>query len=493
MTIPTFSWPGANEFHNRVEDISTMETWWAAPTRDALCLLGRRRVGKSWLFRRFAHGKPAVILVADRLLLSTQMARFAGELEPLFDIPPALADLAALIRALYRLGKTEKVLVVIDEFPYLLPDGPEREQVLTQLQAVMETERDQSQTKLMLCGSIISQMETLLAQSTPISGRLRKFDVWPMTLSEARDLMPGAKTADQRITRYALAGGMARHLAELGGDTDLQRTVCERVLDRRGPLFDDPRSVLMQELRNPAIYFSILQLLALHSAAMDHLTSTLQLTATQLTPYLETLREMRLVSALQPVGAPAKGRSRKYQVDDGFIRFWFRFVFPHQDNLSSGLRPRDLWSSDVQPHLADHTSPTFEDLCQRWTRLEYGDRFSSVGAWWGPALHSERRAKRRLSEEVDVVAAQRGRLGVVGECKWTTGVMGKKVLDDLKDFKLPAIDQEGRISQQRDPVQILLFARSGFARELTTTAAENPNVRLITADEVVAGLDDAVV
>jgi predicted GTPase len=33
-------------------------------------MYGRRRVGKSWLLRRFAHGKPAVILSSERLALT---------------------------------------------------------------------------------------------------------------------------------------------------------------------------------------------------------------------------------------------------------------------------------------------------------------------------------------------------------------------------------------------------------------------------------------
>ena len=43
-----------------------MEEWWEGDDPNALALFGRRRVGKSWLFRRFAHDKPALVLVAER-------------------------------------------------------------------------------------------------------------------------------------------------------------------------------------------------------------------------------------------------------------------------------------------------------------------------------------------------------------------------------------------------------------------------------------------
>jgi hypothetical protein len=61
---------------------------------------------------------------------------------------------------LYQLGRDQKILAVIDEFPFLLPEKREdRNGVLSQIQAVMEERRDPSQTKVMLCGSLIGQME----------------------------------------------------------------------------------------------------------------------------------------------------------------------------------------------------------------------------------------------------------------------------------------------------------------------------------------------
>ncbi|HWD85720.1 MAG TPA: hypothetical protein VG321_08205, partial [Solirubrobacteraceae bacterium] len=106
--MDSYDWAPRDEFVNRVDDLAQMESWWERRTRDALALVGRRRVGKSWLFRRFAHGKPAVILVADRRLLTTQMARFAQALEPVFGVRPDIPSLAELIRLLYELGRTEK-------------------------------------------------------------------------------------------------------------------------------------------------------------------------------------------------------------------------------------------------------------------------------------------------------------------------------------------------------------------------------------------------
>src|ERR1700733_9291365 len=227
-----YDWPPRGQFVNRVRDLAQLESWWEHSTRDAMALVGRRRVGKSWLLRRFADGKPAVVLVADRRLLTTQMARFAGALEAELGVRPDIRSVGELVRLLYELGREHKVLAVIDELPFLLPDGRAREEVLTEMQAVMEEHRDSSMTKLLLCGSLIGQMESLLHATSPLHGRLRPLDVWPLTFAESKGLASASDSSEERIVRFAVAGGMARYLGELGHGP-LSELVCRNVLDPR--------------------------------------------------------------------------------------------------------------------------------------------------------------------------------------------------------------------------------------------------------------------
>jgi uncharacterized protein len=195
-------------------DLARLENWWAGVERNALALYGRRRVGKSWLFREFAHSKPALLLIANRRAETPQLERFADRLTDLLGLRPALADLPALFEALYTLAADQKVLVVIDEFPYLLPSREkERDEVLTAVQAVME-ERDASQLKLVLCGSYIAQMERLL--KGPLRGRVTPLLVEPLGFAEAQSFIGASTAAVERIERYAVSGGMSLYLDELG-------------------------------------------------------------------------------------------------------------------------------------------------------------------------------------------------------------------------------------------------------------------------------------
>lgn len=476
-----FFFPAHDAFRNRVDDLAAMEAWWQGRARNALALFGRRRVGKSWLLREFAHGKPAIVLVSDRRATGPQLARFADKLAPhLNGVRPDIADVPELFAVLYALAQNAKTLVVIDEFPYLLPTRTrDRDAVLAGIQAVME-ERDSSQLKLILCGSHIGQMATLLGESSPIRGRLTSLPVEPLRFGDAQAFIE-ASSAEERVERFAVAGGMSLYLDELGGGGSLRERVCSRVLNSRGPLFDDPREVLEEELRSPGIYFSVLEELAARERSSAELARAIRVKATDLSTYLKTLQEMHLVERVAPVAGTADLR---FRVADPFLRFWFRFVFPFQDDLKSGVAPESHYEHEIEPALATHVAPIFEALCREWSRQELGT--SRVGSWWGKALNELRVTGDRHSEEIDVVGLRRSAVAVVGECKWTRSRVPATVLHDVERYKIPALRQAGLKVAARPT--IVLFGRSGFARNLVAEAAGRDDVRLMGVDEVVDDL-----
>jgi AAA+ ATPase superfamily predicted ATPase len=482
MSAARYTWPVRDEFLNREEDLRRLESWWSGQDRNALALYGRRRVGKSWLLRAFAHGKPALILVADQGSPAKQMSRFADALEPHLGIRPELADLGSLFRTLFRLAADRRLLVVIDEFPYLLP-GPSRaiREALSGVQAAIEEERDASKLKLILCGSHIGQMQTLLSEESPLRGRLTPLPILPLSFPESRPFMAGGVA--ERIERFAVTGGMAMCLGELGRG-GLRERICEAVLDPRGPLFNDPREVLEEELRRPGVYFSLLEELSPGSRAMDDLTTALRVSHSTLGPYLNELGRMQLVEKLTPAGTR---RDLRYRPADNFLRFWFRFVFPFQESLRVGLRPEDHFDAEVAPVLPEHVSPVFESVCRRWVRGNLGTRATQVSSWWGRALDRLRREGTRTSEEIDVVGTARGRVTLIGECKWTGGPMTANVLGDLETYKLPALRQDGLRVAAAGPA-ILLFSKGGFKPNLVALADERDDIRLIGLDELDRGL-----
>jgi AAA+ ATPase superfamily predicted ATPase len=479
--MDVYQWPLVKEFLNREDELARLEEWWASPERMPVNLYGRRRVGKSWLFRRFADGKPAIILVSERLATGTQLSRFTAMFEPWLGVRPEIPDIATLFRVAFRLASESKVLVVIDEFPWLLPGTEaETEQVLSSIQAVMEEERDSSRLKLVICGSSISQMQALMSERSPLHGRLTTLEVRPLRYPEARVFLDTLEPV-RRVERFAITGGMPRYLSELGRG-DLESVICSRVLDRNGPLWNEARAVLEQELKQPGVYFSILEQLATGEKAVDQIASGARIENTAVNRYLSTLADLRIVRRKLPVGSEVSSRRGHWELSDPFFRFWFRFVFPFQAELEAGLRPKDLWESNVKPSLSEHVAPVFEDLCRDWARAAYGLTAQRFGGWWGNARNDLRRVGERTSEEIDIVGTSGGRVTVIGECRWRNKAMAGDVLREIEVYKIPALRQAGY--EIEEDLQVLLFSRGGYNSTIERAASENDHLRLVSIAEM---------
>ena len=218
-------------------------------------------------------------------------------------------------------------------------------------------ERDASGLKLVLCGSYIGQMERLL--TGPLRGRLTGLLVEPLGFAQSAVYMEPEASALEMVERYAVAGGMSLYLDELGRGGTLRQRVCARVLDPRGPLFNDPREVLEEELRSPGVYYSLLQELSSGRKSLADLAAALG-------------RRTRISRAICERCAACSGRQARAghrpggraQPPLGAQRRLHALLVPFcvsiQEDLKTGLAPGVLYRKEIEPQLADHVSPTLK-------------------------------------------------------------------------------------------------------------------------------------
>jgi AAA+ ATPase superfamily predicted ATPase len=113
-----YSFAAHGDFLNRETEVAALQQWYETDSEPAVLILyGRRRTGKSWLFREFANGREADIFVCDRRVALQQLDRFAGQLEAALGARPQLRSATDLFELLANLAERGKRLSVIDEFP----------------------------------------------------------------------------------------------------------------------------------------------------------------------------------------------------------------------------------------------------------------------------------------------------------------------------------------------------------------------------------------
>ena len=468
-------------FVDRAAELAWLHEGWDKGHCQFRILYGRRRVGKSRLLDEFKSGKRHITYqavegtVADHLRDLT-VSILACEDDPVLRAAP-LGSWDAALAYVSRLARSGPLVFIFDEYQYAAQADST---LASRLQRWISREVADLPLCLILCGSYIRFfIENVL--TGPLYGRNN--GVWqlaPLGYPEVGEFFPNWSPED-RIRAYAVTGGVPHYLVQFDPARGLAWNIAHNVLRRGAALYEDAELVMREELRDPRVYFSILR------AIDDGCTTNYEIeqrvhgpnSRTHLTAYLETLTGLGFVERRRPVVGGV--RRSLWTITDPYLRFWFKFVLPHRAILDRSPHPKHVYDTIVAPYFDEFVSkPCFEDVCREWVRrqIESGNLplANAVGAWWGPVVTPRPENPRyREEREVDFVAAQRDRIVLVGEAKWTSSAVGFATLNHLRSVlhHVPGSDAA---------TQTILFGRR-FDERLSI-AAQTEGVRLVEPAEL---------
>lgn len=125
------------------------------------------------------------------------------------------------------------------------------------LQKVIDTKYLGSRIFLILSGSSMSFMENqVLGYKSPLYGRrTAQLKIQPFDYLDSSNFFVDY-TLEEKLLAFAIVGGIPQYLKNLAREGDLFNAIYHNFLRKDGHLFEEPTSILKQELREPAMYNS---------------------------------------------------------------------------------------------------------------------------------------------------------------------------------------------------------------------------------------------
>lgn len=462
-------------FINRQAELANLEQLYNSSSAQLYVLYGRRRVGKTELLHTFCENKPHIFFVATLSSDADQLATFSQEVwRFLYDDVPENFTFPSWEAALQMLATLPgRPVVILDEVTYLMEGNKAFSSVL---QKVWDSQLRQSNIFLALCGSYVGMMEReIMGYQAPLYGRRTGGEhLQPLSLPASAQFFPNYSPIEQ-IEAWAVLGGMPYYLQTFSDSHSIFQNIQQHILNPRGVLYHEPQLLLMEELREPRNYFSILRAIAEGRRRLNEIVQGAGVGDSRSTSrFLDILRQLHVVTRETPITErqPTKSRKGLYHLSDAFLRFWFRFVHPNQGMLAVGLT-ESILEQRVRPYFDQFVSVAFEEAALNYVarqaisgQLQFLPE--RIGRWWTD------------DDEIDVVALnETDKVLFVGECKWTQRPIGTNILLDLQR-------KADRLLKQDDGWQIYygLFAKSGFTPNLLAVA-KNDGVLLVTPNEMI--------
>ena len=237
-------------FINREAEIQFLLDRAESNQAELIVVYGRRRIGKTELLKEAFKKRKAIYFVADLGADQDQRRRFSEVIQALYPSPLLQTDPPSewdpLFRYLIDLGKKNRIVLVIDEFPYLCSSQPALPSIL---QRIWDEAGKQSKVCLILCGSFVSFMEReILGHKSPLYGRRTgQLLLQPLPLNTLKGFFPGY-SAEERISAYAILGGVPAYLIQFSDKLSLAQNIEKQILNPTAFLYDEVRFILMEEL-----------------------------------------------------------------------------------------------------------------------------------------------------------------------------------------------------------------------------------------------------
>ena len=355
---------------------------------------GRRRVGKTSLVVKSLEGEEYVYLFVERKSEKDLCETFVREIneklgEVVFGTPERIED---VFLALMKIASTRHLNVVIDEFQEFRRVNPS---IFSSIQKTWDMHKDSARINLIVTGSVNTLMVRLFRNKrAALYGRETAFMVVePFATSVLKEILsayhPRYK-AEDLLALWTFTGGVAKYVELLVDSRCWTRDAMIKEMIRANSLFlDEGRAMLVEEFdREYGVYFSVLCAIARGRTTRNEIEQTV---GRQVGGYLARLEEdYALIRKRHPIFAKVAAKTARYELNDNFLVFWFRFMYRYSYilELKGYEQLREIVRRDY-PVLSGHALELYfkHQLAEsgQWTR---------IGGWWD----------RKGENELDILA-----------------------------------------------------------------------------------------
>ncbi len=467
------------KFIGRERELHDLNEMYAQDKFDLFVLYGRRRVGKTTLLNEFCKDKDAIFYSAEQSNNKLNLEKFSAQVFAFYG-ETTLEPFTSWTNALTYIDERQKgkrVVLVIDEFPYLVRKN---KALLSELQHLIDHRLQNSRMFLVLCGSYMGFMEKeVLGSKSPLFGRRTgQLHMKPFDYKTSLEFLSGFSCEDQ-LKLYGAFGGTPLYLEQIQRGKSFEENIKSSYLRTTAYLYEEPLLLLRQEVQEPGIYSAIIEAIAGGSTKANEISTKIGEETAKCLKYMKTLCELGILYKETPFGEKESSRKTIYGISDFMFRFWYRYVFTSRTLVETGAAAA-VWKKRIEPGYNAYMGLAFEKICYDWMMLRNSKGqlpilFTAIGRWWGqnpyPPEHGQ--------VEIDMIATD-GRDYLFGECKWRNEKTDLSVLEEL-------CRKADIFSKKRKNSWYLLFSKSGFTDRVKAAARADSSIILVDLDAIING------
>jgi uncharacterized protein len=391
------------EFIGRERELARLNRELNAGEQRNVLVYGRRRVGKSELIKHALRSCSGTVIYYECRQTSEadNLETLSALVSEALGFPPlAFQGIRELVEFLFQQAESRPITLVLDEYPYLRGVVSGLDSVL---QTSIDAHREASRLSIVLCGSFVDVMRSLVAHENPLFGRIDlTIELKPMDYLDAAKFYPGFSPED-KVRLYSVFGGIPYYNRLVKESLSVRENVIGLVVEPGSRLDGEVEGYLGGEISKMVNANEVFGALAKgFSRWSDLLAQSHVSSGPAMADVLDKLISMELVQKRAPINDSQNKRKSGYHIVDPLSLFYYRYVF-RNSSARQVMDPESFFDRHVARDFEEnHVPHMFEEICRQFLvrenragRIE--PAFDVIGKYWydDPA--------NRTSGEFDVV------------------------------------------------------------------------------------------
>jgi AAA+ ATPase superfamily predicted ATPase len=348
----------------RNQEITILENIFNSNKPEFLALYGRRRIGKTYLVKRFFEGKKAIFFSVTGSKEGTrieQLGHFTQEIGKVFYggaslMPPKNWDAAfdMLTKAIDQQTTNKKIILFFDELPWMATKKSRLLQVLDYYWNQHWV--NNRKIKLIICGSSASWIiHNVIKNKGGLHNRItHKIQLEPYTLSETKCFLEnmGVKLKKQQILLiYMVTGGVPYYLSHIKKGLSATQIIENLAFSQKGLLLEEFDNLFSSLFDHSDVYVQLIRTIASKRYGIGQREilkrvggkSTMGSTGIK---KLQELEETGFIMSFMPHHHKRQGIY--YRVIDEYTLFYFHWIEPIRKTLQKKSLDYSNWQTVQQ-------------------------------------------------------------------------------------------------------------------------------------------------
>lgn len=335
----------------------------------AVMVYGKRRVGKTTLILKALEQCPYQTVYFECLkgAMQENIDGLVQELVRVKVLPVPLAFNTLQDVFAYLNIMPQKIVVVVDEYTHLyaMNDSGAVDSVF---QSIIDNRL--SNIELILAGSHIGMMKSLLQEKNPLYGRFAvSLKLEELNYLDASKFYSD-KSAYDKVAHYAVFGGSPFINQALNPVATLRENIIGTILNPMSPVYLYVSQLVFSDNALNINAERIFSALGNDRKRYTEIEDALGVKKTgNLAKQIKTLTDLDILSRRIPINKPNDNKKATYELNDNLLRFYYAFVYKNSSALQV-LGAEAFYDEYVAPVLTHFIAHHFEDICREYFSLQ---------------------------------------------------------------------------------------------------------------------------